>query len=223
MHKNPYDAPTSIKSQSFSQQASENAYALSRLRPPAIGIIIVSILSVINIVLGAVIQNLAGQFQPNQYTPVETTKAITLVALMLIHFVYVYAGVLMLKARNRKSIVLALKLACVPCCSPLIVLGIPVAIWGLNEIKNPRVKGVFNANELKSAPENAVEVTEPQPTQMQATRTMQIVGKKCSVCGDHIILASDGQFCPSCLNPFCTNCLENNSKCAGCGATNVQN
>jgi hypothetical protein len=54
-----------------------------------------------------------------------------------------FAGLRMLNLRNYGLVMAAAVVACVPCCSPMCVLGIPFGIWALVVLNNAEVKSAF--------------------------------------------------------------------------------
>ena len=222
MTENPYQAPTTGKEHGESFQ-SNNAYALRLLRPPAIAMIIVAILGLLNVLAGAILQFYLGQLELNFDTPVNTVRIASVVVISLFHFVFMYGAVLMLQARDRKSARMAMMIACVPCCSPLVIVGIPFAIWALVVMNNERVIALFEHNRRADDPEYVAHLQKEQQKAQQYEQRLvreknatQIVGQHCSICSEKVIFADEGLYCSECLKPYCKKCYSGESLCPAC-------
>lgn len=220
MNKNPFASPTT---RSASTKDTLESYATSRLLPPAVGMIILVLLGLLNLWAGVLLQYMAGQFPLNFETPVNTVRIATVLTLTACQCVFLNGAVYMLKAKNRRSAILAMQLACIPICSPLIILGIPVAIWALAVLNDSRVKEYFQINSKSGNDKSPIGSSDEKVSRVNgvsAKSTAQIVGKECSTCCEKIIFKNDGFFCANCRLPQCLACCAGEQICPACGTIN---
>ena len=105
--------------------------------------IVLTILGLANVILGMLIRIAQGQMSLDFSEPENIGRLIGALLIPLVHFIFLYGSILMLKGRGHSSARTAMILACIPICSPLLVIGIPIAIWSLVVLNQTDVKAAF--------------------------------------------------------------------------------
>lgn len=128
---------------------------LSRLRGPAISLLICAPLGIIFLIvdLGFRIFNLANGVEPpvfgNQPANREAQMAgiyggmVFDVVASILQIVVIVGALNMLKARNYQLAMAAAIISVIPCCTSCCFIGIPFGIWALVVMMDPQVKSSF--------------------------------------------------------------------------------
>jgi hypothetical protein len=152
MTENPYQSPASVD-ESLLSSTEQRERAASVVRTPAKIIVVlcmVAILLYLSIIgyvaciafnAGANVPGMAGRFH------IAFGPHLLLIA---IHVLTIYGAMSMLKLRSLAVARAAMTLACVPFLSPMLVVGIPFAIWGLIVLCLPYVTAEFRAGQSLS-------------------------------------------------------------------------
>lgn len=152
MPVNPYESPPSDNPDS--RDAAEPTVEARLIGLPAGGLIATAGLSIVTLLVGIAVHLyllVSGQFEG-----VDPASGISLAGIVKVRMAYgvivllVNAAILhgALKMRQLKDLRYAEStclLACVPCCSPCVVLGIPFGIWGLIMLRDRQVKEAFKS------------------------------------------------------------------------------
>lgn len=152
MPVNPYESPPSDDPDSL--DAAEPTVEARLIGLPAGGLIATAGLSIVTLLVGIGVHLyllVSGQFEG-----VDPASGISVAGIVKVRMAYgvivllVNAAILhgALKMRQLKDLRYAEStclLACVPCCSPCVVLGIPFGIWGLTMLHDRQVKEAFKS------------------------------------------------------------------------------
>ena len=147
---NPYAAPTGFGA---SRQNGSRTEAMSKTNICAIFLYIVAGLSITSHAANAVItiatgdvDNPFGVRQPGNATERIAHKVGAVGAnmgLMAMHVLVIVGAYNLQKLRSYPLAMTGAIIACIPCCGPCLVLGIPFGIWALVLLNNPDVKRHF--------------------------------------------------------------------------------
>lgn len=133
-------------------QAAGEAAAVRRARNAGTGLVAISTLSVLVLavafafsaflLLSGLVDDLPQPHYMSKRTQVIVRMALNLVFTSVSVFI-LWAGLRMRRLQGLKTARLAATLACVPCVSPCLLLGIPVGVWALSALRAPEVEAAF--------------------------------------------------------------------------------
>lgn len=130
MSNNPYSSSSTSSPGSHNEKD-----LLASLKAPAICLIIVTILGFINLIAGAVMNAIKLNGAPIQDGPENISLIVGMIVGVLagisFHSCILYGSMCMLNGENHGWAKAACIMACIPFCSPCLLLGIPFGIWGL--------------------------------------------------------------------------------------------
>lgn len=89
--------------------------------------------------------NLRGSEDATPIIAMVVAGLVTSLALMTINGLTLYGGLQMRKLESYKLCCAGAILACIPCCSPCSIVGIPFGIWALVVLLDPQVKAAFRS------------------------------------------------------------------------------
>ena len=135
---NPYSSPQN-KSSRPSSSGGQNP--LASLKGPAISLIVVSVISILNVLAGPFVNAAIGTYEigSSQFN-IAFAAAI---GFALIQGFIGFSGKLMLDGKSHGICMAGAIVACIPICTPCIVLGIPFGIWAIVVLQQPEVKQAF--------------------------------------------------------------------------------
>ena len=155
MSENPYQAPLSDP-----QKATvENPIAANSkvsIKAPAICLIVVSIISILYLLFAFVVNAIlvSAPLQMDE-AAIEITdhdnfelfsNVFKICCSIVANIVTLIGSINMLQFKNYRFAMVGSIVACIPCCSPCIVLGIPFGIWGLSVLNNEEIRAKFAGN-----------------------------------------------------------------------------
>lgn len=157
MSENPYQSPHEAGDLQTDDLA---APAIASTKAPAICLMVVSIISLLFFVFGFVIavfvvanfgaiMDDGPQEVADHENFVAFRKIITSGLMFIANIVTLCACINMLNYRNYQFCMIGSILACIPCCGPCYVLGIPFGIWCLQTLNKEEIKARFAANEKR--------------------------------------------------------------------------
>ena len=123
----------------------------SRLRAPAIGLVVTGVLNAVTsvlVLLSRLLQGVTGRSRPPIADEAERLGYMTaqiaipivcLLGLIAAPFI-IYAAVRMMAGKSHGLAMTAAILALVPCTSPCCLAGVPAGIWALVVLAKPEVK-----------------------------------------------------------------------------------
>ena len=146
---NPFQSPLA----SSSGGPPNSDYALNKVKPFALTLMItmgvMMLLVVLGIVLNLLGMGLAAQAQddPNMAMAMMqgTVGLISSVVGLAIGGFIIFACTKMMKLESHGMAFTATILAMIPCISPCCLLGLPLGIWGIMILNDPQVKASFRA------------------------------------------------------------------------------
>ncbi len=152
MSLNPYESPPGEEPEPI--DTVEPTAEAKRVAGPAIGLMAISIISIVMLLLGLGINlYLLATGQADGVVP-ESGVSVAGILKIRIAFgvltLFANAAILqgaiqMRRLTGYKQAESTCMLALVPCCSPCLVLGIPFGIWGLLVLSDPQVKQAFKS------------------------------------------------------------------------------
>lgn len=144
MSQNPYSSP--INSQQPPYQSQNGQYGddpANQLKLPAIFLIIFASISILNILAGPFVNVAMGQLVAN--SPEFFGRLVAAIVICAFQGIVLMAGVNMLKMKSFSLCKTGAIIACIPICTPCIVLGIPFAIWSLILLGKPEIRNSFQS------------------------------------------------------------------------------
>jgi len=142
LSKNPYSAPVNSSYSPQQHPHPQPGYdPAEQLKIPAIFLIIVSAISIINIGSGPLVNVIVGNV--DMRAPEFIGMVGGAVAFVLLQSIILAAAINMLRKKQFSLCRLGGILACIPVCSPCLVLGIPFGIWALILLGKPGIQGSF--------------------------------------------------------------------------------
>lgn len=144
MSFNPYESPGAASGPQASGRVSGPAICLIVIAGISIAFLGLSLaFDVFVLATGAVDQ----WQQPNGMTKRTqvTIRAVWGTLILLSNIGTLYGAVHMLRLQNRGAARFACILACIPCFSPCLILGIPFGIWGLSVLGDRQVQREFKS------------------------------------------------------------------------------
>jgi hypothetical protein len=128
------------------------AAAASKVKGPAIALIVITILGILAQLL-SLVMNLAGMSQVPAGMPPEAERWVTMmsgglgilatVLSLAIGGLIIFGATKMMNLQSYGLAMAASIVAMVPCLSPCCCLGIPVGIWAIVVLNNAEVKAAF--------------------------------------------------------------------------------
>lgn len=152
MSTNPYESPPSDDPDSREPRVRTVEESLIAL--PAAGLIATSILSIVMLLLGIALHLYlfaTGQMVGNapwsgiDLEGILKARMVYFVLSLLFNAAVLHGALQMRRLKNYQVAESICMLACVPCCSPCVVLGIPFGIWGLMMLRDRQVKEAFKS------------------------------------------------------------------------------
>ena len=140
---NPYQFPQRTGPQFPHKQVAPQHDPFAKLKPPAICLIVCVFLGVANVVTGVALRVMADDFNPDLGDPEFIGNLVAIVLLPIYYGLMLWGAISMLNGKNYAMCMTAAVLACIPLCSPCIVLGIPFGIWSLIVLNDVNVKAAF--------------------------------------------------------------------------------
>ncbi|MEL7498568.1 MAG: hypothetical protein AAFN77_13230 [Planctomycetota bacterium] len=116
---------------------------LKRLRPVAICLIVVTIIGFANIFGGIILRVTMGLMTFDLNDPRFIGNIFGLVIISAIHLAMLLGAINMIRGVSYSSCYTAAVLACIPICSPVLILGIPFGIWAIVVLNQSDVKSAF--------------------------------------------------------------------------------
>lgn len=144
---NPYQAPTAIDLPA--RRTADRGPARSQLRPPAVALIT---LSLVAMVLDLVVvwngitseaPKMVHEEGPERARGQIVAGLVANGGLFVIHAFVLYGAVTMVRGGPYRHAVAAAIVSLLPCCSPVVMLGIPFGIWALAVLRRTEVKEFF--------------------------------------------------------------------------------
>jgi len=161
---NPYQAPAAMDL--HARRTADRGPAKSQLRPPAVALITLSLAAMVLdlIVFWNFVTSDAPKIMREEGPESGRGQIVaSLVAnggLFLIHAFVMYGSVTMVRGGPYRHAVAAATVSLFPFCSPVVLLGIPFAIWALVVLRRTEVKEFFRG---ATASTPAVPPPEPIP------------------------------------------------------------
>jgi hypothetical protein len=151
MSQNPFQ--TQPNSTSQAPPTGNNAYAANKVKGPALGVLISTIVGLLLTLLGIVLNILGLSLIAVADQPAQP-EIVSVVGQGIIGLVFniialigggviVFGCLKMMKLQSYGFAFTTCILAMIPCISPCCLLGIPFGIWGLVVLNEPRVKNSF--------------------------------------------------------------------------------
>ena len=145
---NPYQSPQMGGRKFVGPSAAErlNVPAIALMVTSALFIVVLALLIVLYIVL--LISGQAAAMANERLVPAETVLIIrSCVAVVLILFnAFIFYGAQQMRTLESYSMAMAAAIiACIPCCGPCYLLGIPFGIWSIVVLTNDEVKRAFRS------------------------------------------------------------------------------
>lgn len=141
-HENPYAPPAHEADAAIGTPLIEEldpvGITRSRLRIPAICLLVLSLLTFATIVVQRI--RVGGVFE------------IGIALNCLLQLLQAYGAVNAMTLRSRRATHNAALIACVPCFSAMVILGIPFGIWMLFELNRPAAKRAYEIVSGKKRP-----------------------------------------------------------------------
>lgn len=144
MSTNPYQSPDIVG----------GSAAADRLKGPAIALIVVALIGIAMMTLSlafsvflltsGVVDQMAQPAGMSKRSQV-TVRAILAVVILLSNAGTLFGGLQMLWRQNRSFAQAGCILACIPCFSPCLILGIPFGVWGLTVLNDEQVQREFKS------------------------------------------------------------------------------
>jgi uncharacterized membrane protein YhaH (DUF805 family) len=141
---NPYQSPHT------NEWADPQATGRNQVNGPAVGLIIVSSISVgllllslpfdVFLLFTGILPQEPGEIDPQLKV---TVRLIWGVFILLASCFSLYGAVCMKRLRNYDTARIAAMVACIPCLGPCCLLGIPFGAWALITLNKPEVKAAF--------------------------------------------------------------------------------
>lgn len=148
MSQNPYATPISTSGYAPQQGPPKN-HALG----PGIVLLILGILTLLVALIGTR-ASIYLTMQEADQVPADvrsTQLAGTIVFWALLYFVSgsigILGGIAMIRARGHRTAFVAAIVACIPCLSPCLILGIPFGIWAIVALNKPETKALYAMND----------------------------------------------------------------------------
>lgn len=135
---NPYSSPQNFSSQP-NKPSGQNP--LAGLKGPGISLIVVSILSILNVLAGPFVNVMMGNFDAG--SPEFIGNIAGAIAFAALHAFVLFSGKLMLDGKSHGVCMAGAIIACIPVCTPCLLLGIPFGIWAIVVLQQPAVKSAF--------------------------------------------------------------------------------
>ena len=140
MSQNPYSSP--VNNSQFPNSQFEHD-PTDQLKIPAIFLIIFCVISILNILAGPFLK--VGMGQQQLGSPEFIGGLVAAVLICVLQGVVLMAGVGMLSKKNYSLCKTGAIIACIPICTPCIILGIPFAIWSLVLLGKPEIQNSFQS------------------------------------------------------------------------------
>jgi len=137
---NPYEAGTGDQSHQGYQTPQSNP-----LQIPAIILMVLSGLMLLSAPVNVVMR--LGQMEmipADQRGPVLIGTIVGAILVVVFNLLIIIGAINMLKLKKQGTAKMGAILACIPLCSPCVVLGIPFGIWALVTMGRPDVKAMFS-------------------------------------------------------------------------------
>ena len=140
MSKNPYSHP--------SPAAHLPPDPLAKVKIPAIFLIVFTSVSLLLIAISTLVQVASGEF--GGMNAAESMGRLfgsigATLAMVSIHVAILVGSINMLLGKSRATCMIAAGLACIPICSPCIIIGIPFGIWSLVVLNDAAVARAFKS------------------------------------------------------------------------------
>jgi len=142
MSDNPFQSPKDYPGQQGGEPPQYPSNPLGQLKAPAIILIILAVISILNILSGIVIRYSMGELRAGNELIFSMVVAFGLSAVQL---AILMGAVNMLKGNGYSSARMSGILSCIPVCTPCFLLGIPFGIWALVVLGKQEVKDAFNS------------------------------------------------------------------------------
>jgi hypothetical protein len=147
----PYAAPAASSAPARMGKKGKKGNAASRTMLPAIFLYVLAGLSMLNHVAGAVMSLMGNNANPFAPPGAGNEQAQLIGGIVggvvgLIFDTVVLMGAYNLhKLKSRQVAMIGAIVACIPCCGPCIILGIPFGIWALVLLNDDQIKKAFDS------------------------------------------------------------------------------
>ncbi len=124
-------------------------FARSKVRGPAMSLIIVSALTLLLSVIGGLMNLVGASAQPSSMygssygAGQQVGQVVGTIISLAFNGTILFGAIQMMGLKSRALAMTACIMALVPCIGPCIILGIPFGIWGLVALSDQRVKTAF--------------------------------------------------------------------------------
>ena len=153
MSSNPYQPPQTDFSQRAEWGRSHQLAAQQRVSAPAIGLMVVSLLSIGSLVLSLgfdvflLASGLAAEIETHGIDPTfrVVVRMCWGLAILAASSYSLWGAIQMKQLRNYQQARSAAIVAAIPCLGPCCLLGIPFGIWSLNVLSAPDVQSAFES------------------------------------------------------------------------------
>ena len=144
MSQNPYSSPQNNPQSPYRSPNSQSGHdPADQLKIPAIFLIIFCVISILNILAGPFLK--VGMGQQQLGSPEFIGGLVAAVLICVLQGVVLMAGVGMLSKKNYSLCKTGAIIACIPICTPCIILGIPFAVWSLVLLGKPEIQNSFQS------------------------------------------------------------------------------
>ena len=135
---NPYSTP---QNQSSRPRHPGGPNQLAGLKGPAISLIVVSVISILNVLAGPFVNAAMGTYDVG--SPEFIGNIAAAIGFASLHGFVAFSGKLMLDGKSHGICMAGAIISCIPVCTPCILLGIPFGIWAIVVLQQPAVKSAF--------------------------------------------------------------------------------
>lgn len=157
MSQNPYSQP-GANPYSTPHSSSQMGAPKNHAQVPGIILIVIGaiwlVLSMAGTAMNVYTMNALDQNQLPPNMNAESYKAGQMIGVVVGALVYligsivaIFGGISMMRGKGYRNAFAAAVVACIPCLSPCILLGIPFGIWGIVALNNPETKAFFAQND----------------------------------------------------------------------------
>lgn len=144
MSQNPFKPPSGNQYQNRPHQNPSGNYdPAEQLKLPGIFLIIVSAISILNVLAGPFVNASMGRYAIGSPEFIGAMVAATCLAAL--HALVLFAGINMVKKTQLGLCRIGAIIGCIPICTPCLILGIPFSIWALVLIGKPEVQNSFRS------------------------------------------------------------------------------